>query len=387
MLSWYLSTLKQQYDHRADLNRKRGKPLNPVLGEFFQGHFTHPTAGTTHLVSEQVSHHPPVTAYRLWNPDHGISLTGYHAQKTFWENRTINLHKIGQAVLHLDRFDENYLVTFPQLHLEGFLPPPPYPELSDKHPCYIACPSTGYITRLTFSGRSWLRGARHTLSATLFHTSSPTTPLITASGQWSEQITITDHRTSPPTTLESYNAALSPTHLTPLTTPPLSSQHPLESRRLWAEFTAAMTRRDMSAVTAEKSRIETHQRQQRIHESTHGTKWTPRFFTNQTQTQPNRDSSCVHSTAERGVDDQVGKLEDLCGFVNRYSSGGQVKIEPELTAGIWVWNGVGDHLNLSRGANVDVDVDVNGHGTREEQHEKEEEDPFADRYAVTGLGT
>jgi hypothetical protein len=39
------------------------KPLNPVLGEVFYGNWPDKDGrGETKLVSEQVSHHPPITA-------------------------------------------------------------------------------------------------------------------------------------------------------------------------------------------------------------------------------------------------------------------------------------------------------------------------------------
>lgn len=39
------------------------KPLNPVLGELFYGQWADTKGrGETILVSEQVSHHPPITA-------------------------------------------------------------------------------------------------------------------------------------------------------------------------------------------------------------------------------------------------------------------------------------------------------------------------------------
>jgi len=47
------------------------KPLNPFLGECFVGKWLD-EAGTTNLVSEQVSHHPPATAFNCWNDEHGV---------------------------------------------------------------------------------------------------------------------------------------------------------------------------------------------------------------------------------------------------------------------------------------------------------------------------
>ena len=38
--------------------------------------------GRTNLVVEQVSHHPPITAYYLSNESKGLHLQGHSAQKT-----------------------------------------------------------------------------------------------------------------------------------------------------------------------------------------------------------------------------------------------------------------------------------------------------------------
>lgn len=39
------------------------KPFNPILGETFQGSF-----GNYEIVVEQISHHPPVSAFQIFNP-------------------------------------------------------------------------------------------------------------------------------------------------------------------------------------------------------------------------------------------------------------------------------------------------------------------------------
>jgi len=72
VLKWFLSTLKQQHNSKDENGKKkRMKPLNPFLGEIFQGKWVD-EAGTTNLVAEQVSHHPPATAFNLWNDEHGM---------------------------------------------------------------------------------------------------------------------------------------------------------------------------------------------------------------------------------------------------------------------------------------------------------------------------
>ena len=74
VLQWFISTLRYQHATKDDDGkRKKLKPLNPFLGEIFLGEWDD-EAGTTKLVSEQVSHHPPATAFKIWNDRHGIQV-------------------------------------------------------------------------------------------------------------------------------------------------------------------------------------------------------------------------------------------------------------------------------------------------------------------------
>lgn len=76
VMHWYLGGLRRQMATRnEDGTRRKLKPLNPFLGEIFLGKWED-DSGTTELVSEQVSHHPPQTAYRIWNKNHGVSVRG-----------------------------------------------------------------------------------------------------------------------------------------------------------------------------------------------------------------------------------------------------------------------------------------------------------------------
>lgn len=274
VMTWFLTTLKQQYDHRAD--RRKGKPLNPVLGELFLGRFENTTHGTTQIISEQVCHHPPVTAYKLWNDDNGISLSGYHATKTHIAvMRSIHLMKVGHVVLHIDKFNEDHLITFPQVHLEGFLTPPPFPEFDDHKPAYIQS-SSGYTTKISFSGKGWLRGKRHSFFASLYPEGKESEPLYTANGQWTGTFTVEDVRSNK--VVETYNAARSMDNLTPVSVAPLEEQDPMEGRRLWSKFATAMYKRDINEASAEKSRIEVRQREMRKEEEEQGKTWEARYF-------------------------------------------------------------------------------------------------------------
>ncbi|KAH6650768.1 hypothetical protein F5144DRAFT_637998 [Chaetomium tenue] len=61
------------------------KPLNAFLGEIFRAQWTDGRA-TANLVSEQISHHPPITAVYMWDEEHGIRGEGYSRVEMLFVN-------------------------------------------------------------------------------------------------------------------------------------------------------------------------------------------------------------------------------------------------------------------------------------------------------------
>lgn len=144
------------------------------------------TVGDTKLISEQVSHHPPVTAYAIVNEKNQVRLEGYNGQRASFSGMTISVKQIGHAKYHLDKYDEDYLITLPSLHIEGLVYGAPYVELNRSTQIVS---STGYIATIDYSGKGWLSGKKNSFTATLVKEGSKT-PLYTISGQWSGDFTI-----------------------------------------------------------------------------------------------------------------------------------------------------------------------------------------------------
>jgi hypothetical protein len=119
VLTWFLASLKAQQYAGRDPSEGTKKPLNAFLGEIFTGSCG-PENEETRLVAEQVSHHPPVTACYLWNETHGIRAEGYTRQEITF-NGSVNIQQIGHAVLHIDAFDEDYLIPLPNIKVKGIL--------------------------------------------------------------------------------------------------------------------------------------------------------------------------------------------------------------------------------------------------------------------------
>ena len=269
VLKWFLSTLKQQYSSRSDRLGSEKKPLNPFLGELFLGQWED-QAGTTKLVSEQVSHHPPVTAYCIWNQEHGVQLQGYNAQKASF-SRTINVKQVGHALLHLAPYDEDYLITLPPLYIESLITGSPYVELDKK--TYITS-SSGYTSCISYSGRGWLSGKKNTFSAQLYATGKEKDVLYIVDGQWNEAFKVRNAKTKD--VIDEYNADKDKT--TPLQLRPIEEQDELESRRAWQKVAKGIETGDMDMVSREKSLIENKQRELRKKEKEEGREWERRYF-------------------------------------------------------------------------------------------------------------
>ncbi|KAF2084783.1 Oxysterol-binding protein [Saccharata proteae CBS 121410] len=280
VLKWFLSTLKQQYASRSEKLGSEKKPLNPFLGELFLGKWVD-QAGETNLVSEQVSHHPPVTAYSIWNDQHGVRLTGYNAQKASF-SRTINVKQIGHAVLHLDSHNEDYLITLPSLHIEGLITGSPYVELNRTS--YITS-SSGYTAKIDYSGKGWISGKKNSFTASLYPSAkSEKDALYTVDGQWTDTFEIkkgSGGKSAP--VIDRHDAPAAKT--TPLTVAPLEEQHEYESRRAWAKVAEAIKKGDMDTTSREKSAIENQQREMRKAEKEEGREWQRKYFV-RTETYP-----------------------------------------------------------------------------------------------------
>ncbi|KAL2020151.1 hypothetical protein VTK56DRAFT_8675 [Thermocarpiscus australiensis] len=278
VLKWFLTTLKQQYASRSERYGNEKKPLNPFLGELFLGKWED-DAGTTELISEQVSHHPPATAYNITNLPSGVRLEGYNAQKASF-SKTINIRQIGHAVLTVpvpSGEDDTYLITLPSLHIEGLLLGSPFIELDGSS--YIVS-STGFTAKVDYSGRGWLSGKKNSFTATLYPTGKEKDVLFNVAGQWSKTFEIHSgaaKHNNKDSLVEIWDPSQVPT--SQLIVAPIEKQHPLESRRAWAKVAAAIAKGDLDTVSVEKSKIENAQREMRAKEKAEGRTWERRYFT------------------------------------------------------------------------------------------------------------
>ena len=229
-------------------------------------------------MSEQVSHHPPATAYCIRNEKTGVQLEGYNAQKATFHS-TIIVKQIGHAVLTIPvgGKKETYLITLPGLHIEGLIFGAPFVELDGT--THISS-STGYSCKVDYSGKGWLSGKKNTVTATVYPTSDPKDILYNVTGHWNETLDFFKgpaKKNSSANKVDTYDAAN--TEQTTLEVKPIEEQHPLESRRAWAKVAEGVQKGNMDAVSQEKTKIENAQRVARAQEKAENRSWEGRYFT------------------------------------------------------------------------------------------------------------
>uniref|UniRef100_A0A8C3YPQ5 Oxysterol-binding protein n=1 Tax=Catagonus wagneri TaxID=51154 RepID=A0A8C3YPQ5_9CETA len=105
VLRWYLSGF---YKKPKGIR----KPYNPILGETFRCCWFHPqTSSHTFYIAEQVSHHPPVSAFHVSNRKDGFCISGSITAKSRFYGNSLSALLDGKATLTFLNRAEAYTLT------------------------------------------------------------------------------------------------------------------------------------------------------------------------------------------------------------------------------------------------------------------------------------
>ena len=97
--------------------------------------------------AEQVSHHPPISAFYCEHIEKRIMCSGHIYTKSAFLGLSIGVHNIGQASVYLLDKGEEYIVTFPSAYGRSILTVP-WIELGGS--VSVQCPQTGYSANIEF---------------------------------------------------------------------------------------------------------------------------------------------------------------------------------------------------------------------------------------------
>ncbi|TDZ31463.1 Oxysterol-binding protein-like protein [Colletotrichum spinosum] len=271
MLRMILVAMRSQFYVAGAPDVSIKKPLNAFLGELFLASWTEGKA-STRLVAEQVSHHPPITAMHIESREHGIRADGYaRVEMTF--SSSVNIRQVGHAVVHIDRYDEDYLVPLPDVKVRGFLNACLYPEVIGT---YYIVSSTGFVSEINFSGTGVFRGRKNSFEARVYHKNDRKQTIFALEGVWSRGWTVRDGRTGD--VIEEYDVDALENLPAPMELEPVASQDPWESRRAWSGVIDGLARGDFRQTVDAKSKVEVAQRKMRAEEKSKGETWEPLFF-------------------------------------------------------------------------------------------------------------
>lgn len=265
---WYLSGF---YKKPKGLK----KPYNPILGETFRCFWQHPeTNSRTFYIAEQVSHHPPISAFYMTNRQDGFSLScSMLAKSKFYGNSTSAILD-GVATLTLLPRGENYTLQSPYAHCKGILMGTLSMELGGK--VVIECENTGYRTELEFKLKPFLGGSEYTNLVTGKLKLGKQT-MATINGHWDGTINIKDSRNGEESVLFAATTEMRSKRLKRFTVP-LDAQLGHESERMWQHVSAAIRRDDQVGATDEKTALEEAQRNATKERKATCTSWVSTYF-------------------------------------------------------------------------------------------------------------
>ncbi|QDS77898.1 hypothetical protein FKW77_000616 [Venturia effusa] len=308
-----------------DLKYVKGKPVKPynsVIGEFFRAQDTslplkHPnsappssaasinsknseitaTSGEKVRVSfltEQTSHHPPVSAFYIDCPQKGITAKGYDhlcAKFTGTSIRvTAGAHNLGIFITLDNRDGEQYQLTHPAAHLGGLLRGTLSISVADS--CFVVCPKTRLKVILEYLEEGWLGRTQNKVIGLIFYYDpandtktkikevAESDIVARIEGNWQDKIYYSLGSTPFAKAAEKIELIdLNPLFPVEKSVPPENMQLPNESRRFWKGVTEAIIGRKFGLATTLKQELEEAQRKKEKEREASGTEWQPRFFT------------------------------------------------------------------------------------------------------------
>lgn len=340
VVQWFISGLFGSYASRTSSTGIERKPFNPILGERFFARWKDQGDGECIMTAEQVSHHPPTTAFYLSNEKAGVFVNAFSTQKTRLQLPSIRVEQQGNVFLYVREHEEEYMITMPQLYVRGLVTGATFLEICGD---VSIVSSAGFGAKMRFIPKPWFSGDYDQVEAVIFDTKSgkihfdiwgkwsgtvyfaehdnekdkrtchfkkngampasptsasasesssssnlsvPTSPGSEASGSTYENVGKANVGDDPYASLVGNRAGQKGAILfdpemfpkVPFEVQPIAKQGPMESRRVWHSVTKALKKSDWDAANAAKDAIENEQRALRKERAEKGQVWVPEFF-------------------------------------------------------------------------------------------------------------
>ncbi|XP_029034222.1 oxysterol-binding protein-related protein 9 isoform X6 [Osmia bicornis bicornis] len=285
VVRWYLCSF-----HAGRKSGVAKKPYNPILGEIFRCHWDIPNDNVDSsidsklvndgpvpwckenqlsFIAEQVSHHPPISAFYAEHYTKKISFGAHVWTKSKFLGLSIGVHNVGKGWVNVLEHGEEYVLTFPNGYGRSILTVP-WIELGGT--ATIHCTQTGYHATVEFITKPFYGGKRNRITCQITQPGDKK-PFLVINGEWSGAMEAkwADGRTE-------IFADVKELHTQRKLVKTVCEQEEHESRKVWRDVTVGLKINDMETATAAKCTIEQKQRDEaRIRKETN-TNWQTKLF-------------------------------------------------------------------------------------------------------------
>lgn len=247
------------------------KPYNPVLGEQFFATYEHENSNTE-VICEQVSHHPPISAFYVINEKAGFAYSGWVYPNTYFSvNSVVAKMDVGFFRLDLLKTNEQFKVLLPSVSAGGLLVGEQTIEIFDK---FILL-GKDYKASLDFylNKNNQLDGGIYDLKTK--------ERVYMVNGNVDGLVSLTDPNTGMKSKL--YDAK--ELKLQRMLVANVNAQKPVESRRTWHRVSCALLKGDFETAAKEKHELEEKERKLRkereaaaVNTSGHNEAFSPELF-------------------------------------------------------------------------------------------------------------
>ena len=260
IIQWYVSGF-------ANAMKVVRKPYNPILGEVFRCMWVDSKNTKTHYIAEQVSHHPPISAFYISSRENGWVGNGTTAFSVGFYGLSAWAYLTGVNHIKLIKYNEDYTWSFPPTKASGFFVGPFMMEMGGE--VQIKCEKNPFVGNVNFKVRGfWSDKDLYSLDGKIIDSKSNKV-VDTIEGKYFEQVKMNNKvmfdAKKPPESPQRYEV-------------PEDKLWGRESQAVWKNLTAAVRKGDRDLAGVEKNKVEDWQRAERVEDEKLGRHYEPRFF-------------------------------------------------------------------------------------------------------------
>jgi hypothetical protein len=241
-------------------------PFNPILGEIFKCQF-HINGATFNYIAEQITHHPPSSAFCFYSKEKNICLQAYIKPITKFTGNALDTIISGTLVGNALDLGESIELTYPKYVAKNVLFGTLKLEVEGK--AVVRCPQTGYFAELEFKSKSSVVGKIFKSNP---NSKDKPVVLYQVYGNWRGKV----FGVNPHTKKEFVLLDVSKLPTAEKIVAPLEQQQPNESQKVWYPVTS-QTHKELDALNA-KTAIEDDQRRIAKEREQKGIQWQPKHF-------------------------------------------------------------------------------------------------------------